>query len=97
MNIPDRRCRVELFGMSRLLAGVKEIEVDLVEGDDVRSVLRVLASRCPALVGPVIRPDLASLADGQALNLNGLRFVADPETRVSPGDALLLLSSSAGG
>ena len=97
MSIPDRRCRVELFGVSRLLAGVKEIEVNLAEGDDVRSVLRALASRCPDLVGPVIRPDLAGLADGQVLNLNGLRFIPDLETRVSPGDALLLLSSSAGG
>ncbi len=93
----ERACRVELFGIARLLAGRRLIEVELGERADVRSVLRELGARCPALVGPVIRPDLAGLAEGHALNLNGLRFVVDPDAAVAPGDALILLSSSAGG
>ncbi len=90
-------CRVELFGIARLLAGRRLVEVELGEASDVRSVLRALGQRFPALVGPVIRPDLAGLAEGHALNLNGLRFVADPDSPVAPDDALILLSSSAGG
>lgn len=90
-------CRVELFGVARVLSGLKQVELDLDEGGDVRGVLRALAERCPALVGPVIRPDLSGLVEGHVLNLNGLSFVADAGTRVAPGDAVLLLSSSAGG
>ncbi len=90
-------CRVELFGVARLLAGVKQVEVELDEGATVRGVLRGLARRCPGLVGAVIRPDLTGLVEGHVLNLNGLSFVADAGAPVAPGDALLLLSSSAGG
>ena len=95
-SIPGR-CRVELLGVARLLGGCRQVEVALDEIGDVRGVLRALASTCPGLVGPVIRPDLAGLVEGHVLNLNGLGFVADPAAPVAPSDTLLPLSSSAGG
>lgn len=90
-------CRIELYGVARIASGLRHLHVEIGEGGDVESVLRSLAERCPALVGPVIRPDLTGLVEGHVLNLNGLSFVADVATRVAPGDTLLLLSSSAGG
>ena len=100
------RCTVELFGIARLRAGRRAVEVRLGErpGDrgergtaTVADALTALAAACPALVGPVLRPDGHSLCTGYLLNRNGREFVDRTDAPLVDGDHLLLISSAAGG
>jgi molybdopterin converting factor small subunit len=83
---------VELFGVPRLRAGTGRIEVDAATCGDA---LDRLATLCPALDGTVIVN--RRVGSAYRLCLNGESFPDDPETPLSPGDALLLLAADAGG
>ncbi len=83
---------VELFGIPRQRAGVAQVEVD---GARLGEILAALVSRFPRLADECIADD--RLQSGYLANLNGQRFVSDPDTRLRSGDALLILSADAGG
>ena len=89
--------RVELFGVPRILAGRKHVELALEAQADRAALCRGLALTCPALVGKVIRADGSDIEDGYIFNLNGTAFLPAEVPRLSEGDNLLLLSSQAGG
>jgi len=83
---------VELFGIPRARAGVASTSA---EGDSLGEVLADLSVRFPELAatcidGPTLRP-------GFTANLDGQRFLTDPETCLADGDRLLLMSLDAGG
>ena len=82
---------VEFYGVSRERAGVAEVDVD---ADTLGALLGTLASRMPAfaelIVADRLHPSLAA-------NLNGDRFISDPETPLGDKDCVLILSSDAGG
>ena len=83
---------VELFGIARARAGVA---VATVRGVCLGEALADLATQCPGLVGECI--DGRALRPGFTANLRGERFVRDPDTPLSDGDTLLLLTLDAGG
>ena len=56
-----------------------------------------LADHCPSLLGHGLKEDLTDLEDGYVFNLNGLTFLGEGDFTLADGDALLLLSSQAGG
>jgi hypothetical protein len=87
---------VELFGVARLLAKTSTVSLPISAETDLVTVLKALAARLPALVGRVIDP-AGALAKGCACNLNGLNFVANLNSKVSPGDRIFILSADAGG
>jgi molybdopterin converting factor small subunit len=96
---------VEFLGVSRDRAGIAEMDV---EADTLGRLLGTLASRMPGLAelivvdrlprhdanaasrGPRLHPSLAA-------NLNGDRFISDPETPLGDDDRVLILSADAGG
>jgi molybdopterin converting factor small subunit len=88
--------RVEFFGIPRRRAGVAETVVRL-NSDEIRlgDVLVNLASRFPALAADCFRGE--RLRKGVAVNLDGRRFLTDPDTRLQNGDCLLVLSADGGG
>jgi molybdopterin converting factor small subunit len=89
--------RVELYGVARLLAGRKEIDL-MLDGDaTVGAALAALAATFPRLVGPIIAPDLRHLTEGNVLSLDGRAFITVPETPVRPDLPLLILPAIAGG
>ena len=94
---------VELFGMARVHAGVSSIAFPADAQAPVAELLQILARRCPDLVETalfVADDGTISLADGYALNRNGLVFLppsADEPMLWTSGDSLLLLSNQAGG
>lgn len=90
-------CRVQLFGLARLTAGVKEVTIDVPGPVPIREVIAALAERCPSLVGPVLDSGGHVLMDGFIFNLNGREFLTSLDDALHPGDRLLLLSSAAGG
>lgn len=84
--------QIEFFGIPRQRAGTA---VTMAQGATLREVLTDLAIRFPRLAEACLQED--RLKPGYIANLNGDRFIADPETPLSAGDALLILSADAGG
>ena len=97
------KVRVELFGVARLISGVKELELRLPEALSERELAAALAEASPALLGRVIHTDLSGLMEGYLFNLNGVAFLgreaagSQSYLRLKSGDSLLLVSSQAGG
>ena len=89
--------KVELFGTPRLAAGRRELELVLPAETSRQEFAAVLAEACPVLVGKVILDDLTGLQEGYVLNLNGLAFWDGEVLHARDGDAVLILSSQAGG
>ena len=83
---------VELFGIPRARAGVA---VTTAKGRFLGEVLAELATRFPLLAQTCI--DGHQLRPGFTANIGGNQFVTDPETPLSNGDTILLLSLDAGG
>jgi hypothetical protein len=88
---------VELFGIPRIRAGRREIELELPAGASRHQLVQAIASECPVLVGHVLREDLTDLQDGYLLNHNGISFLSSDILCLQSGDFLLLLSNQAGG
>jgi len=83
---------IELFGIPRARAGVA---VATVNGKCLGDALADLASQFPGLAESCIEG--RKLRPGYRANLRGERFVTDPETPLTDGDTLLLLTLDAGG
>lgn len=83
--------QVEFLGVSRERAGVDEIDV---QAHTLGGLLETLSVRMPALAELIavnrLHPSLAA-------NLNGDRFINDPETPLSADDRVLILSADVGG
>ena len=90
-------CTVELFGMARLLAKTKMVDLALPQQATLSDVFSGLAEKLPTLVGRVINPEKNNLISGCACNVNGLDFVRNPTAKVKAGDRILILSADAGG
>jgi molybdopterin converting factor small subunit len=88
---------VELFGVARLTAGERLVEVAVPVDGRLSDVVAGLARKRPQLLGPVISIDGRSLLDGYVLNLNGRDFVRDLARPVAAGDTVLLVAAAAGG
>lgn len=94
---------VELFGMARVRTGVSNVELTIDRCAPVATLVRDLSARCPGLVGNgLVRSEdgSVSVAEGYALNRNGLAFLSqndEDQPTWTHGDSLLLLSNQAGG
>ena len=82
---------VEFFGVPRERAGLSELEV---HAETLGGLLGALADSVPSL-SEIIQRD--RLHPAFVANLNGDRFVTDPDTRLEAGDCVLILSADAGG
>jgi molybdopterin converting factor small subunit len=83
--------QVEFFGIPRERAGVARLDVEAVTLGQLWSHL---AEQIPSL-GPLLGGD--RLNPIVVANLNGERFVSDPDTPLAHGDCVLILSADAGG
>jgi molybdopterin converting factor small subunit len=86
------RVAVELFGIPRARAGTAQTSA---AGNNLGDVLVDLAAKFPRLADTCIEG--RALRSGFIVNLGGERFVTSPETPLSDGDTILLLSLDAGG
>lgn len=91
------RLTVEFLGLSRRLAQTKESLVEINDQATLRSVIRHLAGRFPALVGPVIVPDTFDLSPAYMLNINGRHVANDLDVPAKDNQRLLLMFLEAGG
>ena len=83
--------QVEFFGVPRQRAGISALDM---EAATLGQLLRALAQEIPSL-RELITVD--RLRPGFVANLNGDRFVSDPETPLGNHDSVLILSADAGG
>jgi molybdopterin converting factor small subunit len=83
---------IEFYGVPRLRAGTSRLRL---EAASVGQALRELGRTCPALEDTVLRQGMVH--EAYKLSLNGERFVTDPQTPLSEGDVLLILSADVGG
>ncbi len=90
-------CTVELFGMARLLAKTRMVDLELPQQATLADLFVELAEKLPALVGRVISPEKNNLISGCACNVNGLEFIRNPNAKIRTGDKVLILSADAGG
>ena len=88
---------VEFLGLSRRLARAKEGPVTIAGQPTFRDVLREIASRFPALLGPIINPGTYDLVSTYMLNVDGRRVVKDLDRPAQDGSRLLLMFVEAGG
>ena len=83
---------VEFYGIARQRAGVSRTEILATRLNEALTVLRIeypkLAEHC--FQGNQLRAEYTA-------NINGERFVSDPQTPLEPGDTLLIFSADAGG
>ncbi len=93
------RIQVELFGLSRLIAGEKEITLTLEEDATFRDVVRALVKKYPDMVGDVVQADGETMQSPNILNLDGRRMIQPHhmDERLGDGDRIILMSMSAGG
>jgi molybdopterin converting factor small subunit len=87
----ERVMHVEFLGIPRERAGIATLELQV---ETLGQLLATLAIRFPSL-GELITAD--RLASSVVANLNGDRFVSDPETQLKEEDCVLILSADAGG
>lgn len=83
---------IELFGVPRLRAGR---EVVAVEAASLGQALAELCAACPALEPSVV--ERGALKPHYRVAINGTLLTADPATKLSDGDVVILLSADAGG
>jgi len=83
--------RVELLGLPRERIGVAVLDL---EADTLGQLLVTLAARFPSF-GDLVTGD--GLEPSIVANLNGDRFITDPQTPLDEHDSVLLLSADAGG
>jgi len=88
--------RVEFYGIARQRAGQSQIDLDApADGLNFGAALAELAQRLPPLGRELISG--SRLNASLAANLDGMRFISDPATRIRDGQSLLILSADAGG
>jgi molybdopterin converting factor small subunit len=86
---------VEFFGIARQRAGVAEVDVPCDGTTKLAAIVTALGERFPPLVGECF--DQGGLRPGFICNIDGDRFVFDPETYLDSGCTLLIMSADAGG
>jgi molybdopterin converting factor small subunit len=88
--------RVEFYGISRQRAGTAQAVVELnSRGASLGDVLLSLGTRFPEFGASCL--DDGRLARWFLANVDGERFVRDPETPLRDGQSLLILSADSGG
>jgi molybdopterin converting factor small subunit len=91
------RCIVELYGLSRDITELREVELELEDGASLRDVIAALKRKIPALEGLVIRRGEDRLTEYYAFNVNGRFYFHDGNTQLKSGDHVALLTLATGG
>ena len=91
--------QVEFTGVSRMLAGQKEINLRVNQEATFSDIIRDLGEKYPALIGQIIDKNENSFIATNLFSLNGEKIIQESEMNGAPGDGdrLILISLLAGG
>ncbi len=93
------RVVIEFTGVSRMLTGKSNVDMDLNPGDTLQQIVISLAKQFPVLIGETFEKDGRNLIPTNVFSLNGEKIIHENELTFQPkdGDRLILLSLLAGG
>jgi molybdopterin converting factor small subunit len=86
---------VEFYGIVRQRAGTAAVELAVDGPLTLAEVLERIASRFPRVASECLCGN--RLRSGYVANVDGARFLSDPDTELPDGSVLLILSADAGG
>ena len=90
------KLNVEFLGVARQLAQTKGYLVEVPDQATYRDVLRSLAAKHPALIGPVIIPKTFDLVRDMRLTVDGLHSVSNLEALPQDGQQITLMFEDIG-
>ena len=91
------RCMVQLFGLPHEITELREVEVELKDGANLRDIIAALRREIPALEGHAIHAGENRLMEHCAFNINGRFYLDDREFQLQDGDRVSLLTLATGG
>ncbi len=91
------RCIVQLFGLPHEITELREVEVELKDGANLRDVIAALRREIPALEGHAIRTGENRLMEHCAFNINGRFYLDDKDVQLQNSDRIALLTLATGG
>jgi molybdopterin converting factor small subunit len=91
------RCVVQMFGLSREITELREVELELKDGASLVDVTAALRRSIPALEGPVILAGEDRLVENYKFNVNGHLYYNDLNLKLQSGDRVALLTPVTGG
>jgi sulfur-carrier protein len=89
--------RVEFYGIARQWAGVANVCVEMPVAQTTLGQLIVHVGESIASSGERPITNGGVLHETLVANLDGARFISDPDTPIREGQCLLILSADAGG
>jgi hypothetical protein len=91
----DEQVRVEFYGLARQRTGTAAIDIPAAESITLASLWRALVIRFPQLATP--GADSAPPTSLYRINLDGQQFVTHPQTPITRGRCVLIMSADVGG
>lgn len=88
---------IPMYGMSRKITGLREVEVELSDGAGMAEVITALREKVPSLEGPVFRAGEDRLQEQYKFNVNGQFYFAGMDFELHEGDRIALLVPMTGG
>jgi molybdopterin converting factor small subunit len=91
------KCQVELYGLSRETIELQQLELELMDGANLKDLVAKLRHSIPALEGRVIRAEEDRLTEYYAFNINGYFYANDSEFLLRNGEHIILVPLATGG
>ena len=88
---------IPMYGMSRQITELREVEVELSDGAGMAEVIAALREKVPSLEGPVFRTGEDKLQEQYKFNINGQFYFAGMDFELHEGDRIALLVPMTGG
>ena len=88
---------IPMYGMSRQITELREVEVELGDGAGMAEVIAALREKVPSLEGPVFRTGEDKLQEQYKFNINGQFYFAGMDFELHEGDRIALLVPMTGG
>ncbi len=91
------RYSVEMFGLSKEITDLRNVEIELGEGSSLRDLVAALRRKIPALEGKVIRAGQDRLTNQYVFNIDGRFYFDTDKVQLREGSNIRLLLLSTGG
>ena len=91
------KCVIPMYGLSRKITEIREVEVELRDGAGMAEVITALREKVPSLEGPVFRTGEDRLEEQYKFNMNGQFYYAGMDFELYQGDRIALLVPMTGG
>jgi hypothetical protein len=88
---------VEMFGLSKDITELRNVEIELGEGATLRDLVAALRRKIPTLEGKVIRVGQDRLTEQYVFNIDGRFYFDSDKVQLREGASIRLVLLSTGG